>query len=184
LIALELCSLTFLFDDYSVQNLVALALFGDGAAAVLLGGDGGSTRVAASRSTTWPAHADSAGWTFLDEGMQVVFSRELPEITRENGGRDICSFLEANGCTIEEVNHLVFHPGAVKVMEAYEEALALPSKALDRSRSVMRRYGNISSPTVLFVLHDLLSDPDANGGTVLVHALGPGFSSENVLLKR
>ncbi len=183
LVALELCSLTFLFDDYSVQNLVALALFGDGAAAVLLSGSGGTTRVTASRSTTWPAHAGSAGWTFLDEGMQVVFARELPEITRHNGGGDIRSFLEANGRGIEEVDHLVFHPGAVKVMQAYEEALALPSTALDRSRSVMRRYGNISSPTVLFVLHDLLNDPKANGGTALLHALGPGFSSENVLLQ-
>ncbi len=183
LIALELCSLTFLFDDFSVQNLVALALFGDGGAAVVLGGEGEGPQVKASRSTTWPMHADSAGWTIVDEGMQVGFARELPEITRDRGGKDITGFLMDHGNSPGTVDHFLFHPGGVKVMQAYEEALGLNRDALDRSRKIMRRYGNISAPTALFVLHDLLQDNSSRGGTALLHALGPGFSSENVLLE-
>ncbi|MFO7894367.1 MAG: 3-oxoacyl-[acyl-carrier-protein] synthase III C-terminal domain-containing protein [Longimicrobiales bacterium] len=183
LIALELCSLTFLFDDFSLQNLVALALFGDGAAAVVLGGKGEGPQVRASRSTTWPTHADSAGWTILDEGMQVVFARELPEITRDRGAEDITGFLTDHGTSPGTVDHFLFHPGGVKVMQAYDEALGLNRDALDRSRKIMRRYGNISSPTALFVLDDLLRDTSSRSGTALLHALGPGFTSENVLLE-
>jgi len=182
-IAVELCSLTFMFDDYSIQNLIGLALFGDGAAAVVLRGEGAGPRIRAARSMTWPELTGAAGWTILDEGMQVVFGRELPEITRQNAGADIRDFLESNGTSPEKIDHFVFHPGGVKVIEAYQDALDLKGGELNRTQKIMREIGNASSPTVLFVLENLLAEGFQPGQQALVHALGPGFSSENLLLE-
>ncbi|MBI3872932.1 MAG: type III polyketide synthase [candidate division Zixibacteria bacterium] len=191
LIAVELCSLTFHFADFSKSNFVATALFGDGAAGVLIVGDDvmasngtAGPRIAATESTTWPGSLDVMGWNFDSVGMQVVFSRAIPQIVREKVRSNMESFLDSHRLTFSDLSHYIVHPGGAKVLEAYEEALPLPNCALSHARSVLRDYGNMSSPTVLFVLERLLAAQAARAGEWgILTALGPGFSAENVLLQ-
>ncbi|GAB4329162.1 MAG: hypothetical protein Kow0074_25500 [Candidatus Zixiibacteriota bacterium] len=124
------------------------------------------------------------GWNFDSVGMQVVFSRSIPKIVRDKARSNIETFLAANGCSFDDLAAFVVHPGGTKVMDAYRDALPLPDAHFASAQSVLRDYGNMSSPTVLFVLDDVMKaktlDP---GSTALVTALGPGFSSESLLLQ-
>ncbi len=192
LVAVELCSLTFHFGDFSKSNVVATALFADGAAGVLVAGDalefenhGRSCPVIlGTQSTTWPDSLDVMGWNFDSVGMQVVFSRSIPGIVKAKVRTNIDEFLSAHDLTFDHIQHMVTHPGGMKVIEAYEEALGLPAERMTHARTVLRDYGNMSSPTVLFVLNRLLaSDGRRTGNHAIVTALGPGFSAENILLQ-
>jgi alkylresorcinol/alkylpyrone synthase len=186
-LAVELCSLTFHFGDQSKSNLVATALFGDGAAAVLVTGDevdANGAEIVDSRSTLFPDSLDVMGWNFESEGMQVVFSRAIPGIVLREAEQNIGDFLASHDLSIRDVEHLITHPGGVKVMEAYEQALSLTNGKLDTAREILRDYGNMSSASVLFVLERYLQTRSPGAGSWgLMTALGPGFSSEQVLLR-
>ncbi len=191
LVAVELCGLTFQHDDYSKANLVATALFADGAAGALVVGDdvpiranGPTPAIVDARSTTWPDSLDVMGWSFDAVGMQVVFSRAIPQIVREKVRSNTESFLARNSLPLTPLPHLIAHPGGIKVIAAYEESLRLGNGAMQHARAVLRDYGNMSSPTVLFVLKRFLDNGEARPGDhALLTALGPGFSAENVLLR-
>lgn len=205
LVAVELCGLTFQRSDLSKSNLVATSLFADGAAAVVvrgerLAGEGAGEaraaadppaparppgpRVVASRSTLFPDSEDVMGWEVTEQGLKVVFSRDIPTIVRDLVRPNAEAFLAEHGLALSDLAHVVAHPGGAKVMAAYEEALGLPPDAMRHAREVLRRAGNMSSPTVLFVLERFLDDPSVRPGDWgLLTALGPGFSSELVLLR-
>lgn len=195
LVSVELCSLTFLHDDYSKSNLVATALFADGAAGVLVAGDAAGSgnghhreprpsAILGSRSTTWPSSLDIMGWNFDRAGMQVVFSRAIPGIVAEKVHGEITSFLAGFELDLADVRHWIAHPGGAKVIQAYQDALGLSEDCLAHARAVLRDYGNMSSPSVLFVLERVLANGDAAPGDYgLLTALGPGFSSESLLLQ-
>jgi len=197
LIALELCSLTFQRRDLDRRNLVAAALFADGAAAALVlgaeapaptvNGNGVGTQrleLVASRSMLWPDTLDVMGWDVDERGLHVIFSRDIPTIVRDWVRRNLDSFLEANGTSLERIAHVVAHPGGPKVLAAYAEALGLPPEAFRHARAVLRECGNMSSPTCLFVLERALAAGDIRPGEAAVlAALGPGFSSELVLMR-
>lgn len=192
-IALELCSLTFQRNDLTKRNLVATSLFGDGAAAALVVGadvdgfKGGGQRpleMVASQSTLWKDTLDVMGWTVDSAGLHVVFSRDIPTIVRERVRPSMSQFLEANDLTLDTLDHIAAHPGGVKVLHAYAAALGMSGDAFRHAREVLRDYGNMSSPTALFVLERLLDSREIKGGqTCVVAALGPGFSSEYLLLR-
>ena len=210
LVAVELCSLTFNHGDLSKSNLVATALFGDGAAAVLVSGDAGgpvsspasgtssrtSSRSATgapepdlailgSRSRTWPGSLEVMGWNFDRVGMQVVFSRDIPSIVRDKVREDMSSFLAPFGLGLDDLAHLIAHPGGVKVIQAYEDALDLEDDALAITRQSLREHGNMSSASVLFVLDRFITTGKiAPGDHAVLTALGPGFTAQNVLLSR
>jgi alkylresorcinol/alkylpyrone synthase len=186
-LALELCGLTFQRNDLSKSNLVATSLFGDGAAAVLVSGaetgDPG-LRILSSKSLLWYDSLDVMGWDVNDQGLKVLFSRDIPTIVRNLVLPAIEEFLSGQGLTIRDLQHIIAHPGGAKVIEAYEQALGLADGRMDRARDVLRRYGNMSSPTVLFVLEDFYSGRAIGSGEYgLVTALGPGFSSEMLLIQ-
>jgi alkylresorcinol/alkylpyrone synthase len=193
LVALELCSLTFQHHDLSKRNLVATSLFGDGAAAALVtgagaaNGHGGGHRpleLLASRSTFWPDTLDVMGWTVDGDGLHVVFSRDIPTIVRERVRPSLLAFLEAHGLGLETLGHLVAHPGGVKVLRAYTEALGLAPDALRHARAVLKDHGNMSSPSCLFVLERFLEAGEIGEGEhAVVASLGPGFAAEYVLLR-
>ncbi|WP_309866075.1 type III polyketide synthase [Desmospora profundinema] len=191
LLAVELCSLTFRRNDQSKSNLVATSLFGDGAAAVLVTGDEaevpykpkGSPRVVDTMSTTWPDSLDVMGWDVADDGLKVVFSRDIPGIVRQEVRPAIQSFLDRSGLGLEQLGRLIAHPGGAKVLAAYEEALELPRESLRHAHAVLGQYGNMSSATVLFVLERELQEDHLPGTAGLLTALGPGFSSELMLLE-
>jgi alkylresorcinol/alkylpyrone synthase len=182
-IAVELCSLTFQIGDISKSNLVAASLFADGAAAVLLG-VGKGPEVLGSHSTTWPGTEDVMGWDLTEGGLKVRFARSVPQIVRTRTRATVEEACEEHGLVLEDLRHLVVHPGGVKVLEAYEEALELEPGSLDLPREVLREYGNMSSASVLFVLERFLeSYPAGSGEYGIMSALGPGFSAEHVLFR-
>jgi alkylresorcinol/alkylpyrone synthase len=192
LIALELCSLTFQHDDLSKRNLVATSLFADGAAAALVIGVDAAWRrnggpppleLGASFSMLWRDTLDVMGWDVDGEGLHVVFSRDIPTIVHEKVRPSLDRFLTECGLHLDGLDHLVAHPGGAKVLRAYSDALALPPAAFEHAREVLRDYGNMSSPSCLFVLERFRRARDiAQGDHALVTALGPGFSAEYVLL--
>jgi len=191
LLSVELCSLTLQREDLSVANAVASGIFGDGAAAVVLGGAGrpagpgaAGPRVVATRAAFYPDTEWVMGWDFVDTGFQVVLSAQVPQIARENIGRDVDDFLSSCGLRRSDVRHWVAHTGGPKVLEAFQAALDLPPGALDLSWRSLEDVGNLSSASVLFVLGDLLDSGAARPGDLgLLVAMGPGFCAEMVLLQ-
>jgi len=191
LVALELCSLTFQHGDMTRQNLVAASLFADGAAAaVVLGAEARAPREPAAlemlgaQSTLWPDTQDVMGWNVDGDGLHVVFSRDIPTIVRDWVRPNVEKFLERHTLSLADLRHVVAHPGGPKVIAAYGEALGLAPAAFRHATEVLRDCGNMSSPTCLFVLERFVEGGDiAAGEYAMLAALGPGFSSELVLLR-
>ncbi len=185
LISVELCSLTMQHADTSIANVIASGLFGDGAAAVILSADEGpGPRVVASDAVFYPDSERIMGWDVVDTGFKLVLSSQVPAIAREHVGGDVARFLAAHGLRRDDIAHWIAHTGGPKVLEAFQDALDLPAGALDRSWDSLRAVGNLSSASVLFVLHDLLRAGSARAGDRgLLLAMGPGFCSEMALLQ-
>jgi alkylresorcinol/alkylpyrone synthase len=193
LLSVELCSVTFQYDDRSRRNLIAASLFADGAAAVLLEGDRAShaaqprrpaPRVLDTMSTIWPDSIDIMGWDIVDSGMRVVFSPRIPGIIAAEMRPTVEELLARSGLGLADVDHWVLHPGGAKVIRAYEAALAIDPERLQPTRDVLREYGNMSSCTVFFVLERFLGcQRPAPGEYALLAVLGPGFSCELALVQ-
>ncbi len=188
LVAAEFCSLTFLANDFSKSNFIATALFADGVAAVILEGDAistGEVHILDARSTFYHDTLDIMGWHVIDDGLQVVFSRRIPQIVHDHIRDDFGAFLREHNLTAADIEAFLLHPGGAKVLAAYTDALSLTADQTVYSRRVLRDFGNMSSVTVLFVLDAFLRDgTPGHDGHALVSALGPGFTSEAVLLRR
>jgi alkylresorcinol/alkylpyrone synthase len=185
LVAVELCSLTFLKSDFSKSNFVATSLFSDGIAAVIIQAkhetESPKFRIIASDSRLYYDTTDIMGWEFLDSGFKVVFSRDIPAFINQNVRTEVDDFLAKQGLKIEDIRNFIFHPGGKKVIDAYLQSLALNKDSLKQTSSVIRDYGNMSSPTVLYVLERFMNG-DYEPGYGLMLALGPGFCTEMVLL--
>lgn len=185
-VALELCSLTLVKQDETKGNFVGTALFGDGGAALVVTapdvpGPPPLLELHGAYSTLIEDSEDIMGWDVVDEGLKVRFSRDIPTLVRSMMQENVAQALAMYGWNRAEVNTFIVHPGGVKVIAAYEEALALAPGSLDASRQVLRQYGNMSSATVLFVLEEVLKRRPQGKG--LLSAMGPGFSAEHVLLE-
>jgi alkylresorcinol/alkylpyrone synthase len=189
LVSVELCSLTLQRGDLSVANLIASGLFGDGAAAVCIGGGErtvtpGNPRVVATRSVFYPDTERVMGWDMVDTGFQIVLAAGVPQIVAKHIGGDVDSFLTAQGLDRADVTHYIAHTGGPKVLQAFSDALALPPGALQRSWDSLENTGNLSSASVLFVLGETLAAGAGKPGEYgLLMAMGPGFCSELVLLQ-
>lgn len=187
LVAAELCSLTFLRNDSSKSNFIGSSLFADGLAACLIVGDrqektsDKKINFIAAESKLYYDSLDIMGWDFTDSGFKVLFSPGIPALIAGNVREDVTSFLDRQELSLPAVKNFIFHPGGKKVLKAYEEALAAEGDFLQTSREVMKAYGNMSSCTVLYVLERFLHGYEKGYG--LMMAMGPGFSSEMVLLE-
>jgi alkylresorcinol/alkylpyrone synthase len=181
LVCVEICSLAFRMDNPSKADIVATALFGDGAAAtVLKSGADGFAQVLSSGEHTWPDTLDIMGWRIDPNGLGVVFAQAIPPFARDNLRPAMDKMLAAQGLEVANVDRFVCHPGGVKVMEAIEASLELGQGALDHEREVLAAHGNMSAPTVLYVL-----DRARRAGLPkhsVVTALGPGFTASTVAL--
>ncbi len=180
-LVVELCTLTFRSRDRSARNLVATALFRDGAAAVVLTDDGPGPAISAWGEYTWPDSLDVMGWDVADDGLGVVFSRSIPDFVRTRMRRATEEFLASEGLGLCDIDSFICHPGGAKVLDALEVAFDLPAGGLEQSRAVLRDYGNMSAATVMFVLERALKDwtPKRH----LVTSLGPGFSAGFLVLQ-
>ncbi|MFE3142499.1 type III polyketide synthase [Streptomyces scopuliridis] len=187
LLSVELCSLTFQRDDVSSANLVATALFGDGAAAVVACGPRRRATgpvVVDTRSHLYPDTEQAMGWDITGSGFRIVLDASVPDLVRKNLAADVDGLLADNGLTREDITAWVCHPGGPKVLEAVEEVLELPADALDMTWRSLAAVGNLSSSSVLHVLRDTLAErPPPPGTHGLLLAMGPGFCSELVLLR-
>jgi alkylresorcinol/alkylpyrone synthase len=189
-IAVELCSLTFQKDDISKSNVIATSLFSDGAAAVLITGDKhklctcNGIYLLDTLSTTYDNSLDVMGWDVIDTGFKVIFSRDIPTIVCEYIRPNIKELLDLHNLTFSDIKHYIAHPGGLKVIIAYQESIGLTNGAMDYAKKVLREHGNMSSPSVLYVLDEFLSTSNYQSGEYgLITALGPGFSSELILFK-
>jgi alkylresorcinol/alkylpyrone synthase len=187
LLSVELCSLTWQRDDLSMANLISCALFGDGAAAVLIAGaerDLPGPKIVDTRSTFYPNTGDVMGWSVSEKGFGIVLSAEVPDVVREHLGHDADSFLAEHDLTRADIGCWILHTGGPKVLEAAEAALGLEPKELTVSWDCLRKTGNLSSASVLFVLEEIMTNQRPKPGTwSVLAAMGPGFCSELVLLR-
>lgn len=185
LVSLETCSLNFRGDDLSKRNLVAMSLFGDGCAAVLMAGDEAGEdgpRVLATRSHLFPDSYRIMGWDVAENGLRLVLSPKLPELVRSELAPLVDAFLFSRNLTRSDVAHYIAHPGGAKVIDAMRDSLGLANGELSLSEEVLRDHGNVSSASVLIVLERWLKN-GVREGYGLVSAFGPGFSAELALLK-
>jgi alkylresorcinol/alkylpyrone synthase len=186
LIAVELCGLTFQPNDVSKSNLVATSLFADGTAAVLIAGDeakiSGPLKMITASSVIWKDTLDIMGWDISSCGFHVIFSKDIPSFVNTQVAPVLQKFLMETGNKLPD--HFILHPGGKKVLEAYQTALGIPAEKLNVARKVLRENGNMSSTTVLYVLHEFLQNKLISGGEMgLLSALGPGFGSEMLLVE-
>ncbi|MGE7978377.1 type III polyketide synthase [Psychrobacillus sp. NPDC093200] len=188
-VCVELCSLTFQPNDYSKSNLVGASLFADGAACVLVCGD--DVDIATKRpvphiiktASKWmPDSEDVMGWEVKNSGLHVVFSKSIPTIISKWLGPFMHEFLSEENLTSEDIINFVAHPGGKKVLKAYEDSLSLSENQTAISREVLKNHGNMSSPTVLYVLEQFMLKENTPNNYGMLVALGPGFCGEAVLL--
>ena len=184
LLVVELCALTFRPQEATKANVIASALFGDGAAALVLrAGEakGGHADVLGTGEHTWPDSLDVMGWRVEEDGLGVIFSRDIPALVESKLRGALDAFLTRHGMTLSDLTGVVAHPGGRKVLESYERALDLPSAVFDHARDVLREQGNMSAVTVLSVLRKTLQAGPAPGRYAMT-ALGPGFTAGFALL--
>jgi len=181
LLVIELCSLTFRVDDRSKSNLVASALFGDGAAAAVIACDADAGPIlGAAGEYTWPDSLDVMGWDIAEDGLKVLFSRDIPTLVRDDFTAPLEGFLQSQGLGLADIDGFVCHPGGAKVVDALETVFGLPAGALVHARSVLADHGNMSAVTVLFVLKRTLEA--GVRGRLLLTTLGPGFTAGMMLV--
>ena len=194
LLAVEACSLTIQREDLSTANFIATGLFADGAAAVVVAGSERTIatpgfgrpepKILASKSVFYPDSEDIMGWDISEHGFKIVLSPRLGEFIEANLARDVDEFLGAHRLSRSDIASWIIHTGGPKVLEAIQNSLQLSDRHLDRSWECLRRFGNLSSPSVLLVLEDVVkNEPPSPGSLGVLLAMGPGFCSEMLLLQ-
>lgn len=182
-VAIELCSLAFRLDELTRPNIIATALFGDGAAAcVLRAGDGGIAEIESTGEHLFPDSLGIMGWKIDDTGFGIVLEQSLPAFAETHLRAAITGILERAGLSLSDVDRFICHPGGARVLTALESSLGLEPGSLDIEREVIGDYGNMSSPTVLFVLERAIVAGLSARSALL--AMGPGFSASCITLKR
>jgi alkylresorcinol/alkylpyrone synthase len=172
-LVVELCALTFRKDDTSKSNIVATALFGDGAAGAILSTEGDGPAVGPGGEHTWPHSLDIMGWDVQEDGLKAIFSQSIPSLVANDFQPILQHFLLKNDLRLSEIEGFACHPGGAKVLDALEDTFGMPRGALVESRGVLRDYGNMSAVTALFVLERM----DWRARKIMMTALGPGFSA-------
>jgi predicted naringenin-chalcone synthase len=179
LCAVELCSIHYHYGG-DPEKVVANALFADGAGAMVGAADeSGRWRVAATGSCLIPNSTAAMGWTIGDNGFEMTLARNLPTVIAKHLRSWMDGWLDANGLTTAEVGSWAVHPGGPKILDAVQSSLELPPTALAASREIFTAYGNMSSPTVLFII-DALRKSGADRPCVAL-GFGPGLFAEAVL---
>lgn len=190
LLATELCSLTFQFNDKSVANLVGTSLFADGAAAVLMLGDEhplasqGQFKILDGQSFFYPNTERVMGWDIVSSGFQIVLSGDVPKIVEERVRPNIAEFLANNKMTLANIDFMVSHPGGPKVLDKLSEITNRPSQDFKHSWNSLTEKGNMSSVSVLHVMEKTIQEKRASNEIGLMVAMGPAFCCETSLIKK
>lgn len=186
--SVELCSLTFMPQELDTTQIVAAALFADGASAAVLAGDGHPGRARAqvldTASVLLPDSLDVMGWDFTGRGMRLVLSPRAVGLVEERFAAAVEPFLARHGMRARDIGLFLLHPGSSKILDACERALGIEPEKLRHSRGFLAAEGNLSSSSLLFILRDALEEPGPRPGSYgLMAALGPGFACELALLR-
>jgi alkylresorcinol/alkylpyrone synthase len=177
-LAVELCALTFRKNDISKSNIVATALFGDGAAGAILSTDGEGPKIGAGGEYTWPHSLDIMGWDMAEDGLKARFAKSIPDLVASDFRKLLDDFLTRHGIAFSDIGGFACHPGGAKVLDALEDAMDMQRGDLKQSRSVLREFGNMSAVTALFVAERMR----LMGQQTLFSALGPGFTAAFLML--
>ncbi len=181
LVVIEICTLAFRLDEMTKSNIVATAIFGDGAAAaVICAGPDGFAAVEHAAEHTWPNSLDVMGWRVDPTGFGAIFSRSIPDLAQQDLRPAADEFMARHQLTWDDINQFSFHPGGAKVITALEEAFTLQDGTLQPERKILKNFGNMSAPTVLFVLNETLRNKQP--GRRFMGALGPGFTASFMTL--
>lgn len=184
-IAVESPTATFQLDDYSMTNIVSAAIFGDGAASVILSSyeDEEGPEILDEAMYHFYNSETMMGFKLVNTGLQMILDKTVPETISNHFPDIVHPFLERNDLTIEDVDHLIFHPGGKKIVQTVEELFGSLGKNIDDTKEVLKLYGNMSSTTVLYVLERFMDKQLPKGNIGLMLSFGPGFSAQRVLLK-
>ena len=184
-IAIESPTATFQLDDFSMANIVSAAIFGDGAACVLLSShdDDDGPEILADEMYHFYENIHMMGFKLTNSGLQMVLDIEVPDTIASHFPNIIYPFLEKNSLKIEDIDHLIFHPGGKKIVQTVEDLFSHLGKNIDDTKEVLRLYGNMSSATVLYVLERIMDNKPQKGSKGLMLSFGPGFSAQRVLLQ-
>lgn len=192
IVCAELCSLTFQKEDTKMSNLVGTALFGDGVSAVLLMGENARDLASCKKhipmvkktsTFTQKNSLDVMGWSISNNGFEIIFSKRIPKLVETIWKDHILTFLLRQGLSVNDIHSFIAHPGGRKILEAMEETLTISKHKLFHSYQTLARHGNMSSATVFYVLYGWLLESIQPGSKSILSALGPGFSSELILLE-
>jgi alkylresorcinol/alkylpyrone synthase len=185
IVSVELATLTFQRGDLSQANLISCVLFGDGAAAaVVTGRPAAGPQILDAETHTFPNSLDAMGFDLRETGFHIVLSKDVPQMIRDRIKELVDGFLGRRGLTLDAMSAFILHPGGQKLLSYLEQQLGLCPCQTQLSWDVLARYGNLSSATILFVLHALLTKNTIKPGEYgLGAAFGPGFSAELLLLR-
>jgi predicted naringenin-chalcone synthase len=185
IVCTELCTLHFQ-QQATTDNITSSLLFGDGSAAVLVTGDADKTSgfpMVGFYGEVMPRGKQDMAWELSSTGFMMTLSGFVPALIEEDFEMLVNSALARQGITREEITHWSIHPGGRKILEAIEKSLSLPKEKLDASYQVLRDYGNMSSPTILFVLKEILSHLDkTQKQKIFGAAFGPGLTMETFII--
>ncbi|GBF19279.1 MULTISPECIES: type III polyketide synthase [Arenibacter] len=185
IVAVESPTATFQLNDYSMANMVSAAIFGDGAACVLLSSekDAKGPRIVGEEMYHFPNATQMMGFDLTNSGLKMILDPLVPQTIFEHFPEVIHPFLRRYGSSIEKVDHLIFHPGGKKIVETVEDLFGALGKNLEDTRETLRLYGNMSSATVLYVLERFMEKDIPKGDQGLLLSFGPGFSAQRILLQ-
>lgn len=184
-IAVESPTATFQLDDFSMANIVSAAIFGDGAACVLLSSheDDKGPEILAEEMYHFYDNIHMMGFKLTNSGLQMVLDIEVPETIASHFPTIIHPFLEKSKLKIENIDHLIFHPGGKKIVQTVEALFSGLGKNIDDTKEVLRLYGNMSSATVLYVLERFMDKKPKAGEKGLLLSFGPGFTAQRILIE-
>ncbi|NKI32367.1 type III polyketide synthase [Croceivirga thetidis] len=185
IVAFESATATFQHNDFSMANMVSAAIFGDGAACVLLSSEkeAAGPKIIDGEMYHYPESTHLMGFDMTNTGLQMILDPKVPERIATDFEKVIYPFIEQNNRRIEDVDHLIFHPGGKKIVQAVETLFGEMGKNINETKEVLREYGNMSSVTVLYVLQKFLHRNMAKGELGLILSFGPGFSAQRVLIE-
>lgn len=184
-IAVESPTATFQLNDFSMVNIVSAAIFGDGAACVVLSSheDDKGPEIIDEAMYHFYNEESMMGFELKNTGLQMILDKSVPQKIADHFPKIIYPFLEKNNITIKDIDHLIFHPGGKKIVQTVDDLFGSLGKNIEDTKEVLRLYGNMSSATVLYVLDRFMNKNLPKGDKGLMLSFGPGFSAQQILLQ-
>ena len=184
-VAVEAPTATFQLNDFSMTNIVSAAIFGDGASAVILSSfqEGNGPTIVDEEMYHFFDATHMMGFNLVNSGLQMILDKSVPQKISNHFPKIIHPFLEKNNLKIEDIHHLIFHPGGKKIVQTVEDLFGTLGKNIDDTKEVLRLYGNMSSATVLYVLERFMDRNPQQGERGIMLSFGPGFSAQRILLE-